>query len=346
MLSIKKKVIYFGISLGFVLSLSICISYLIYALVYSPVGRNQETVYLLIRPESNIDDLHKQIHTKIWPKHPKMLRWLIHFSGLALELPSGRYAISPDASPWALVQTLIKQEQSPIQLNLSGIRTEQELTQRVSRYLMMKPNEFTAALYNPTRLKALELDSQSVRSLFFATSYRLPWDITAEALMDSIVNTHRVFWNRERQNKLQHLGISQTEATILASIVQSESAKPEEYPTIARLYLNRKQKGMMLQSCPTVKFALEDFSIRRILKSHLEVQSHYNTYKVTGLPPGPICLVREELVDSVLNAPPHSYIYMCAKPDFSGYHHFSKSYSSHQKYATAYQKALDRDMKN
>jgi UPF0755 protein len=150
------------------------------------------------------------------------------------------------------------------------------------------------------------------------------------------------FWNEDRLAKAEKLGLTPVEVATLASIVASETNRKEEHSTIASLYLNRLRKGIALQACPTVIFATGDFTLRRVLKRHLAIESPYNTYKHRGLPPGPIRLARPDVIDAVLNAPKTDYLYMCANPDFSGTHVFSSSYTKHSAVAREYQRALNQ----
>ena len=153
---------------------------------------------------------------------------------------------------------------------------------------------------------------------------------------------HNIFWNEERTQKLNALGLSQTEVSTLASIVEEETSKKDEKPVVAGLYLNRLRRGIPLQADPTVKFALQNFGLRRIYKKHLEYDSPYNTYLYAGLPPGPIRIPSKESIDAVLNYTKHNYIYMCAKEDFSGYHNFASSLDEHNKNAAKYRNALNK----
>ena len=151
------------------------------------------------------------------------------------------------------------------------------------------------------------------------------------------------FWNDEREAKAFKLGLTKVRVSTLASIVEEETRFNIEKPKVAGVYINRLNKGIPLQADPTVKFAVGDFALRRILTKHLEIDSPYNTYKFRGLPPGPIRCPSISSVDAVLNAEKHSYLYFCAKADFSGYHDFAKTLTEHNRNAEAYRRALNKE---
>jgi UPF0755 protein len=153
---------------------------------------------------------------------------------------------------------------------------------------------------------------------------------------------YKAFWTEDRKNKAHDAGLTQTEVSVLASIVQQESWKLDEMPTIAGVYINRLNKGMLLQADPTVVYAVGDFSLRRVLKKHLLYESPYNTYLHEGLPPGPICIPGPKCIDAVLNYDKHNYIYFCAKEDFSGYHNFARTGAEHERNAARYRQALNK----
>jgi UPF0755 protein len=157
-----------------------------------------------------------------------------------------------------------------------------------------------------------------------------------------MLKEYKLFWNDSRLSKAKDKGLTPVEASILASIIDDEVVKRDEKPRIAGVYINRLKRGIPLQSCPTIKFALNDFTITRVLKKYLMVDSPYNTYKHSGFPPGPIGCPTIEGIDAVLNAENHDYLFFAAKADFSGYHNFSRTLSEHNKYALLYQKELDR----
>jgi UPF0755 protein len=179
-------------------------------------------------------------------------------------------------------------------------------------------------------------------SIFIPNTYEFYWNTDAKGLYTRLLREYRTFWNDKRLAKSKEEGLAPKEVIVLASIIDDEVAKKDEKPRIAGVYLNRLKRGMPLQSCPTIKFALNDFTITRILKKYLTVDSPYNTYIHSGFPPGPIGCATIEGIDAVLNAEKHDYIFFAAKADFSGYHNFSRTLSEHNRYASEYQKELDK----
>ena len=169
------------------------------------------------------------------------------------------------------------------------------------------------------------------------------WNIAPEAIADRMEKEHQFFWSQNnRLQKAKEIGLSPTEVYTLASIVEKESQSKIERPIIAGLYLNRLKTGIPLQADPTVVFAVGDFTLRRVLNKHLEIDSPYNTYRFTGLPPGPICMPSISSLDAILNAEKHRYLYMCAKPDNSGLHVFAESLSEHNVNANRYRRWLNQ----
>ncbi|MBW5343122.1 endolytic transglycosylase MltG, partial [Escherichia coli] len=159
--------------------------------------------------------------------------------------------------------------------------------------------------------------------------------------IDRFSKEYDKFWNADRKAKAAALNMTPKEISVLASIVKGEALHVDEMPAIAGLYINRLKRGMLLQADPTVIFANNDFTIRRVLNRHLTIDNPYNTYRYKGLPPGPIMMPSIASIDAVLNYKQHEYIYMCAKDDFSGYHNFAKTVAEHQINARKFQQALD-----
>lgn len=204
--------------------------------------------------------------------------------------------------------------------------------------------DFATYLNDKETIASIGFSDLTYPTFFIPVKFEVYQDITKEELFTKLKDYYKTFWNEGRKGKATALGLSQSEVTILASIVYEEQkVKFDEQPAIAGLYLNRLKKGWLLQADPTVKFALGDPSIKRLLYKHLDVESPYNTYKHLGLPPGPISFPESQTIDAVLNHEEHDYMYMCAKPEYSGYHNFSKTLSQHNVYAKQYQKWLNAE---
>ena len=255
----------------------------------------------------------------------------------------GNYRFSAEISNKELIRRLQLGEQSPIKLSFTqAIRTREQLAGHMGKKLMLDSTEVIDRLNNPEYLALFGLTPETAVCLFIPNTYEVYWTMTADQLFARMHKEYQRFWNKDRMAKAKKLGLSPTEVATIASIIASETNKSSEYPTIASIYINRLRKGIALQACPTVIFAVGDFSLRRVLKRHLAIDSPYNTYKYRGLPPGPIRLARPEVIDAVLNAPKTDYLYMCANPDFSGTHVFSSSYTKHSAVAREYQRELNK----
>ena len=254
----------------------------------------------------------------------------------------GYYEIADGTSNFNLVRMLAAGRQSPIKLTFNNIRTQQELAGRLSSVLEMDSLTALNMLMDNKSLKKYGVDSLTVLALFIPNTYEMYWNEKPEALMDRMKKEYDKFWNDNRKSKLAATGLSQLEVSILASIVEEEqNVRLDEQPAIAGLYINRQRKGMKLESDPTVKFALQDFTIKRVLNWMLTKDSPYNTYKYAGLPPGPIRIPSIHALDAVLNFKKSNYIYMCAKEDLSGYHNFAVTEAEHKANAIKYQHKLN-----
>jgi len=177
--------------------------------------------------------------------------------------------------------------------------------------------------------------------LFIPNTYHIFWDISAEQFLERMNSEYQRFWNDKRKSLCDSLNMTIAEVVTLASIVEKETAKNDEKPIIAGVYINRLKKNWYMQADPTLIFAHSDYNIKRVLNKHKSIDSPYNTYTNKGLPPGPICLPSISSIDAVLNYDKHKYFYFCAKDDLSGYHSFAKSNSQHNQNARKYRKALD-----
>ena len=254
---------------------------------------------------------------------------------------TGRYDVGQDIPVLTLYRKLRNGQQDPIYLTIPTSRTMEKLAGALSKKLMLDSLTLVNALTDESFCQEAGYSTATIPALFIPNTYEVYWDITLEGLIHRMQTETEAFWNDEREKKAKALDLSHEEICTLASIVDEETANDAEKPAIAGLYLNRLYKGMPLQADPTVKFAVGDFSLRRITGEHLKKESPYNTYLNSGLPPGPIRIASIAGLDAVLNHQQHNYLYMCAKADFSGTHAFAATFNEHKKNARNYIRALN-----
>ena len=231
-----------------------------------------------------------------------------------------------------------------VKVTFNNVRNLEQIAGKVSSYIEADSLSLITLFKNRDTISKYGFDENTFMTLFIPNTYQMDWATSASDFLNVIAANYKKFWNDDRKAKAKALGLSQSEVTILASIVQAEQTRHVgERAKIAGLYLNRLKKGIRLQSDPTVIYAVGDYSIRRVLNKHLECNSPYNTYLHGGLPPGPINVAEISSIDAVLNYDKNDYIYMCAKPGYDGYHNFSKTLSQHEEYAREYRQWLDRE---
>lgn len=254
----------------------------------------------------------------------------------------GAYHIKPGMTALEVARKLTRRMQDPVKLTFNNIRLKEQWAGRVAEQLRCDSTEVLEAMLDPTFLAEAGVDERNVTSLLLPDTYEVYWTVKPADLMQRMLKEYRRFWNESRLAKAESLDLTPQEVTTLCSIAEEETLDREERGVVAMLYWNRLQLMMPLQADPTVKYALGDFGLKRILNAHLEVDSPYNTYRNQGLPPGPIRLVDKVTIDALLNAKTHPYLYMCAKADFSGRHNFATTYGEHLRNAQAYHAALNR----
>ncbi|GHS86540.1 aminodeoxychorismate lyase [Bacteroidia bacterium] len=257
----------------------------------------------------------------------------------------GHYRLRKGMSNRHLVALLQSGQQVPVRLTFTRLRSLEHLAARVGNLIEVDSTQLIHAFYDSSFLATTGFNEDNVKCIFIANTYDVWWTSTASEFVNKMYHEYRVFWNDQRKQQAQQLGLTPEEVIVLASIVEEETNKNDEKPMIARVYLNRLNKGMRLQADPTARYAVGNFQLRRILNTHLKAVSPYNTYLNLGLPPGPICTPSTPSIESVLNAPNHDYMYFCAKYDFSGYHSFARNYSEHLANARLYRQALGRRLK-
>ncbi len=252
----------------------------------------------------------------------------------------GSYVVESGEKAITLSRSLRAGRQTPVRLTFNNIRTLDQLASRIASKMEWGADDFLAACDSVLPQKGFS--RAAYPAAFLPDTYDFYWTTGAVDVVKSLSDVRDRFWNDDRRAAAASLGLTPVAVATVASIVEEETSKTDERPTVARLYLNRLNRGMLLQADPTVKFAIGDFSIRRIYNSHLSVDSPYNTYKYKGLPPGPIRIPERATLEAVLAAPAHNYIYMCAKDDFSGYHSFASDLDTHNRNAARYHRALTK----
>lgn len=269
-------------------------------------------------------------------------RWVAEKKRYPDRVRPGRYRIEPGMSSNALVNKLRGGEQDPVRLTFTNIRDLPHLAGRIARYLECDSLGMLRAINDPAVAERYGFTAQTFIGMFLPNTYEVWWTETPEDFIARMAREHKRFWTDDRTTKAAAIGLSQSEVSTLASIVQAETARPDEAPRIAGVYLNRLRIGMPLQADPTLKFALGLDSLARIWDKDKLVDSPYNTYTHAGLPPGPINLPEPRYIDAVLNAEKSRYLYFCARADLSGYHDLARTYEQHLVNARRYQRALDR----
>ena len=246
----------------------------------------------------------------------------------------GRYVLTNGMTNQQLINMLRIGYQTPVKVVFNNMRTVEQLAGRISEQIEADSLSI---------LNAINANDTVDATTFIPNTYEFYWNIKAEDFVGKMAVEYKRFWNESRQQKAKEKRLTPREVSILASIVDKETTKTSEMPTIAGVYINRLNKRWPLQADPTLIFAIGDFSIRRVLDVHKKIDSPYNTYKYAGLPPGPICIPSIAAIDAVLNAEKHNYFYFCAKDDLSGYHVFARNITEHNRNAEKYRRALNKN---
>jgi UPF0755 protein len=318
--------------------------YLGYQMIYKPnVWLNgQPSAAFNIKSGSSWQDVKKILYAKGTIINRESFERLAAIMKYPDHIKSGHYILKEGMSNRQIISKLRSKQQDPVKLIFNNIRIKEELAGHIGEQLEFDSVSLLKLLDDTNYLKSLGFTTSNIISMFIPNTYEVYWDITPEKFMDRMHKEYIAFWTDKRKERLNEIQLTELQAITLASIVEKESNRNDEKPDIAGVYMNRLHKGWLLQADPTLVFALGDFSIKRVLNVYKTVDSPYNTYKYTGLPPGPICLPSLSSIDAVLNYRQHQYLYFCAREDFSGYHNFAVTMNEHLLNAAKYQQALDQ----
>ncbi|MCW3788315.1 endolytic transglycosylase MltG [Plebeiibacterium sediminum] len=299
-----------------------------------------ESPYLYVPNGTTFSGLKKIIEDKGALKDIESFVWVAQKKGYNDNIKGGRYLLKQGMNNNQLINLLRSGRQEAINITFNNIRKPGQLASVVSAKLMADSAELVSLFSNDSLIRELGFTRETFLAMFIPNTYQMYWNTDAKAFVIRMKKEYDRFWSEDKRNKAKALGLSPVEVSILASIVDEETIMSDEKPVVAGLYINRLNKKIRLQADPTVKYALGDFTIQRVLSKDLEIDSPYNTYMYAGLPPGPIRIPSIVGINAVLNRKEHSYYYMCAKEDFSGYHNFAKTLAQHNINAARYRNEL------
>lgn len=342
----NKKIIkrFLWILVGTFLIISAILGWRIYLKLFSPnvVTQKAESAYLFIPTGSTIEDVLKILDENKMLEDEKAFMFTARQLKYDTNVRPGRYKIKNGMNNKDLISLLRSGRQTPLKLVFNNIRTRDQLAERVGEQIEAEPQAILNLMNDPDYVNEFGFNTENILCLFIPNTYEMYWNTSADQFIKKMFSEYKKFWNSNRTAKSTNIGYTKIEISVLASIVQQESNRSDEKPVIAGVYINRLQKDWKLEADPTLVFALGDFGINRVLSVHKEIESPYNTYKYKGLPPGPICLPTTSSIDAVLNYSHHSYMYFCAREDFSGYHNFANNYLQHLINARKFQRALNK----
>lgn len=337
---IAKGKIFLALALA-VLVVSGYYGFKFYKVYFAPNTTGKEK-YLYVRTGSQLDDLFEELRRKDILTEIGTFSQAAAKMDLARSLKPGRYKLNKGMNNRSIINMLKSGNQDPVKLKFQNLRKKENFAGYLSRNLEPDSLTFINLLDSAALIEKYGFNKDNSYVMFIPNTYEMYWNVTAAAFFERMHKEYEKFWTEERRQKAAALNLSPIQVSILASIVDAEALYDKEMPVIAGLYLNRLNKGILLQADPTVIFANDDFTVKRVTNSLLQVQSRYNTYKYAGLPPGPIMMPSINAIDAVLNREKNNYIYMCAKEDFSGYHNFAVTVQEHELNAKKYRDALNK----
>lgn len=319
-----------------------------YLYLFSSFSRSSNTQYVYIDEDDKIDSVYSKVRPFAKSIPFQAFRTLTLHSGYAGHVRTGRYSITPGDGALKIWRHLKNGLQEPVNLTVPSVRTKEKLSVELSKKLMLDSTTILNALSDEAVCEKYGYDTATIACMFIPNTYDIYWNVSIDKFLQKMKKESDKFWNFERTQKAKAMNLTPVQVITLASIVDEETANDAEKPMIAGMYYNRLMlrnaeypHGMPLQADPTIKYAWKRFGLRRIYNNLLSISSPYNTYKNTGLPPGPIRIPSVAGIDAVLNHVHHDYLYMCAKEDFSGTHNFARTYEEHLHNAAKYSKALN-----
>lgn len=329
------------VTLILLLAIGVCAAAVMYHILTRPVTKDKDLT-LFLYPDATADSIISIISESDSTASTLGLGLWLKYLKYDSNPRSGCYTVTSMASARKVAGILKGGMQTPVNITVRSCRNNAQMARTLASQLMADSTGIATLLNSREFLDSLGYTPATVFCMIIPDTYQVYWNVSPRGLLERLVKESSGFWTDERKRKADAIGLSTQQVMTLASIIEEETSMSDELPQVAGLYMNRLKKGMPLQADPTVIFALGGERPKRVLQAHLEVDSPYNTYKNPGLPPAPIRFVNPKSIDAVLNYSNHSYLYMCAKEDFSGYHNFATTYSQHMENARRYQRALNQ----
>jgi len=305
---------------------------------------DEDSTFLYINSSDSIVNILDTINKKI--KSPKTFLRAAKMMDYAENIKSGRFKVNKGAGNKEIINSL-KFNNTPLKVTFNNQERIQDLAGRVSIQILADSISLLNVFLEKNFLVENGFNNLNLISMYIPNSYEFFWNVEPKIFRNKMLEGYNNFWNEDRTEKAKSIGLSKVEVITLASIVQKESVKLDERPVIAGVYLNRLKKKMKLQADPTVIYSIKsyynnfDTIIRRVLYRDLKLNSPYNTYKIKGLPPGPISMPDISSIDAVLNSRNHNYIFFVADPYNPGYHLFASKLSQHNKNKRVYTRWLN-----
>ncbi len=332
---------YNRIPIVIILTLAVTFSFLYQKILRSNTQFNDAKKVVYIPTKATYQQLISILHDSAILKNEENFHWLASKMNLTNHVHPGRYEITGGMNNYQMVHLFKNGIQSPVRFVINKFRTRKDIIRRLDEKFEPQAALFDSLLSDTSYLSKWDILPHQIQALMVPATYYIYWNAPPHEIINKIGNAYTELWDSSRTHKAQKIGLSPIQVITIASIVEEETNQQDEKSKIAAVYLNRYRIGMNLGADPTVKFAVGDFALKRILNIHTAHPSAYNTYQHSGLPPGPICTPSKESIDAVLNPDQNNYLYFCAKEDFSGYHNFAATYDQHLANARKYQQALN-----
>jgi UPF0755 protein len=310
--------------------------------VYFAANVSGKAEYVYIHTGSNLQAVYETMEKSDALKNLGSFQDAAEKMDLALRIKPGRYRVEKGMNNRSLINMIKSGNQEPVDLKFQNIRRKEDFAGYLAKKLEADSLAFISVLDSAALLEEHGFTQENIYTMFIPNTYEMYWNTSPEEFFHKMKAEYEKFWTAERKEKAAALNLTPVQVSILASIVDGEAIFDKEMPIIAGLYLNRLERGILLQADPTVIFANGDFTVKRVTYALLRKDSKYNTYKYAGLPPGPIMMPSIKAVDAVLNKDDNNYLYMCAKEDFSGYHNFAENQAQHEINARKYREALNQ----